>query len=516
VGETGTADALLDTLLARAGAKARTSRRAVLASKVERIAAVDLLSVMEAARNAAQSDSAVAALIATRMYWTRVADRFTLAGLGAAVTFAPEGADRFATIDREWSALVADAIVEDPSGGAAGAGPMLMGGFAFDPEGPRTEQWRDFPAAHLIVPRLQLACSGGECWLTTTLLVGTDAQPDIDPATLARLRSTLLDAARRSAGAGARLQGDEHLSYGDARDASAWRETVRVAVDAIHAGRIEKVVLAREVRTTATRNFDATGALRHMREAHPACYVFGFWHGDSVFAGATPERLVRADGRNIQASSLAGSVRRGATPDDDAARADELLASGKDRAEHEFVRRALCAGLERLCDDVTAEDGPSLLSLPNVHHLHTAVHARLRPGHTLLQIVAQLHPTPAVGGSPRNAALRFIREHESMDRGWYAAPIGWLQRDRGEFAVALRSALISGPGAALFAGCGVVSDSDPEQEYAESLLKLRPMKMSLAVALAPHGNATSDATMDVEDDALERTPAPALCTGDAS
>jgi isochorismate synthase EntC len=146
------------------------------------------------------------------------------------------------------------------------------------------------------------------------------------------------------------------------------------------------------------------------------------------------------------------------------------------------VRQALCTGLARLGDDVTASDEPALLSLPHVHHLYTAVRARLRDPHTILQLVAQLHPTPAVGGEPRNAALRFIREHEKMDRGWYAAPIGWLQRDHGEFAVALRSALIQGAAASLFAGCGVVADSDPDQEYAESLLKLRPMQAALAAA----------------------------------
>jgi isochorismate synthase EntC len=150
-----------------------------------------------------------------------------------------------------------------------------------------------------------------------------------------------------------------------------------------------------------------------------------------------------------------------------------------------------------LCDDVTAADGPALLSLPNVHHLHTAVRARLRDPHTILQLVAQLHPTPAVGGAPRNAALRFIREHEQMDRGWYAAPIGWLQRNRGEFAVALRSALVTGAQASLFAGCGVVADSDPDQEYAESLLKLRPMESALAAAAittAASGSASAPAS----------------------
>ena len=456
----------------------------MLVSMVERVDTIDPLQALEMAARGAEADLAMEELTATRMYWTRPADDFALAGIGAAVTFAPEGADRFATIDREWISLIDDALIQNSAGDMAGAGPTLMGGFAFDPEGPRTELWRDFPAAQLVLPRLHLARTRDECLLTTTVLVGIDGRLDIQPAMIARLRAAFLGDVARVPGPGVALSTNAPLTYTDVRDAIDWRATVCDAVSTIRTGKLEKVVLAREVRTRAPHDFDVTAALRQLRAAHPSCYVFGCWHRDSVFLGATPERLVRVDGRCVRASSLAGSVRRGATPDDDAAQAAELFASTKDRAEHEIVRRALCEGLQRLCDDVTAADEPALLSLPHVHHLHTAVHARLRTGHTLLQLVAQLHPTPAVGGAPRNAALRFIREHEHLDRGWYAAPVGWLQRDRGEFAVALRSALITGPEASLFAGCGVVADSDPDGEYAESLLKLQPMEAALVAALA--------------------------------
>lgn len=485
----------LNSLLSRAAERARTNRRRVLVSMVERVLPTDPLSALERAAQAAATDLAMAKLTVTRMYWTRPDDGFALAGLGAAVTLTPEGADRFATIDREWITLIDDALIDDPSGGTPGAGPTLMGGFAFDPEGPRTELWRDFPAAHLIVPQLQVVLAGTDCWLTTTVLVGADGQPGIDPAILVCLRDEILGSDRGDAEPTASVDADDTITCIDTRDASDWRETVRDAVTAIGAGRLDKVVLAREVRASGPHDFDVMTALRQLRSEHPTCYVFGFWHGDSAFVGATPERLVRVDGRDVQASSLAGSAPRGETQQADTEHAGQLLASAKDRTEHEIVRRALRTGLERLCDDVTAADEPALLSLPHVHHLHTAVHARLRTGHTLLQLVAQLHPTPAVGGAPRNAALRFIREHEKMDRGWYAAPIGWLQRDRGEFAVALRSALITGPDAVLFAGCGIVADSDPDEEYAESLLKLRPMEAALAVALTPEEalrNATSD------------------------
>lgn len=497
-----TVEASLHSLVARASARARAIQRPVLVSSVSRVATVDPLEALEAVADAAKSDPATAFHAAVRMYWTRPVDGFALAGFGAAVTFAPGGPDRFTSIDKAWTQLLNDALIVDPSAGVPGAGPTLMGGFAFDPERPAETRWRDFPAARLTVPLLQLVARGGDFWLTTSLLVRADGEPEIDPAIVSRLRDAFHDDRPRERDSEPLIPDIDELSYSEARDGAAWRSTVRDAVAEIRAGRLEKVVLAREVRAAATRELDVAETVRQLRYAHPACYVFAYWHGDSAFVGATPERLVRVDGREVQASSLAGSVRRGATPAEDAAHAHQLFASTKDRSEHEIVRKTLCAGLARFCDDVTAADMPTLLSLPQVHHLHTAVHARLRAGHSILQVVAELHPTPAVGGAPRNTALRFIREHEKMDRGWYAGPIGWLQRERGEFAVALRSALIIGQDASLFAGCGVVADSDPDQEYAESELKLRPIQTALAATLA----------LEEFDPAV---PEPAAFSGDA-
>lgn len=471
----------LAPLLARASAQAHDTGRPVLVSVAERVDPIDPLSALEAASRI--SDASLAPSTASRMYWTRPTDDFALAGLGSAISFAPEGADRFARIDRAWSELSNDAIVADPSGGAPGVGPLLMGGFAFDPAGQRTDRWREFPSARLILPRLALAAAGGECWLTTMVLVGADGRPDIASAPLARLREALLrggiaDEPDEEAAEGA------PLTYTDARPAADWRALVGAAVAEIRSGggALEKVVLAREVRGRASRPIDVGATLRALRAGHPGCYVFGCWHRGSAFIGASPERLVRLEGREVLASSLAGSARRDRRPVEDAALGAALLASAKDRQEHEVVRRALCGALEELCDEVGADSSPSLLSLPHVHHLHTAVRARLRAGHSLLELLERLHPTPAVGGAPREAALQFIRARERLDRGWYAAPIGWLQRDRGEFAVALRSALVTGAEASLFAGSGVVADSDPDAEYAESQLKLRPMKLALAAA----------------------------------
>lgn len=468
-------DGRLADLLAEARARARRTRRRVLVSVVEAVESVDPLHAVAGIGDLARRWGH------DRGYWTRPADRFALAGVGAALAFAPHGPGAFAQIDRDWAALREDAIVHDPSNGVPGVGPVLMGGFAFDPATERSANWRAFPDALLYLPLLQLTAVGGRCWLTTNATVDDEGEPAVGLEMLATMRSRLL--ARSSPLPPPRSDRDDAslVTFTDVRPADEWRAIVDDAVAAIRGGALEKVVLAREVAARCDASFDVGRTVARLREAYPECHVFAFWRGDSAFVGASPERLVRLDGRAVQVSCLAGSIGRGATPGDDRARQEQLRASVKDREEHAVVREALCRTLAEIADDVTASDEPALLALPNVHHLHTAIGARLRAGRSILDLVARLHPTPAVGGHPREAALRFIREREGLDRGWYGAPVGWMGRGGGEFAVALRSALLVGSDARLYAGCGIVTDSDPDEEYAESLYKLRAVQSSLAV-----------------------------------
>jgi isochorismate synthase len=250
---------------------------------------------------------------------------------------------------------------------------------------------------------------------------------------------------------------------------------------AVREGALEKVVTARAVTWHPYDAPDAATALRRLEGRHPECNVFAVARGRRVFLGASPERLVRVDGRTVRATSLAGSIARGNGPEEDAQRAAELMGSAKNREEHDIVVRALTEALGELCDTVSAPAAPALLTLPDVHHLYTPITAHRREGTDLLSLLERLHPTPAVGGAPREEALAFIREHEGWDRGWYAAPVGWMDASGdGEFAVALRSALMDGDRATLFAGCGIVADSVPDNEYAESELKLRAMREALA------------------------------------
>jgi isochorismate synthase len=474
----------LASLVSAARAQARRTKRPVLVSMTEAAPALDLVTALE--RSAAPDYAAPERTPAERFYWERPDEGFAIAGVGAAVTLAPTGEGRFATADRAWRALLASAMTEDASEGAPGAGPTLVGGFAFDADGPRTDRWLGFPASLLLLPRLQLTAGGGAHWLTTNLLVRADGTPDVDATVLGRLRAILLGVHPAPPAIVLATGSGEGPSEVEVPDAASWQAAVGDAAAAVRAGALEKVVLARELRARADRPFDVAAALRRLRDAYPSCHVYAVWRGARVFLGASPERLVRLEGREVAAACLAGSIGRGTTPADDERQGAALLASAKDRAEHAVVARALREGLAALCDDVRGPDEPGLLTVHNVHHLHTPLRARLREGRTLLDLVARLHPTPAVGGAPRDAALAFLRAHEALDRGWYAGPVGWMGHDGGgEFAVALRSALVRGAEASLFAGCGVMGDSDPAAEYAESALKLRAMRLALDLAPGP-------------------------------
>jgi isochorismate synthase len=262
-----------------------------------------------------------------------------------------------------------------------------------------------------------------------------------------------------------------------------WQAIVRATIERLRrqdGAPIEKVVLAREVRVRAARPLSRAAALARLRADYPSCFIFAIDRGADCFLGASPERLIQLQRGNILSTCLAGSIARGATPDEDARLGAELLASAKDRHEHAVVVRGLRDALIELTERLEVPEQPTLLKVRNVQHLYTPVTGRAARDVTVLDLVERLHPTPAVGGLPREEALAIIRRTERMDRGWYAGPVGWMDaRGNGEFAVALRSGLLRDRDASLFAGCGIMGDSDPDREYAESRLKLRPIISAL-------------------------------------
>jgi isochorismate synthase len=262
-----------------------------------------------------------------------------------------------------------------------------------------------------------------------------------------------------------------------------WHSGVEAVLAAIEAGEAEKVVLARTLRAVARRPFDVNRVLVALARRYPHCTVFAHAIGRSCFVGATPERLLRLTDGAVQVDCLAGSVRRGANADEAALLAEQLLADAKERHEHAVVVRAIVEALRPLSEDVTAPQSPAVISTADVQHLHTPVAAVAHAGASIFDFVRALHPTPATGGYPREAALQRIAAIERFDRGWYAGPIGWLDAaGNGEVAVALRSALVEGETATLYAGAGIVAGSDPGREFDETGLKMKAMLWALQQA----------------------------------
>jgi len=392
-------------------------------------------------------------------------------GFGTAYAISASGEDRFTQTAAIWDDLLRSAVIADPGGQG---GPMLFGGFAFDPTRESTALWQSFPAGRMALPELMFTFTSGETWLTTNLIVRPGRDPDPDLRRVQNVLDLLLSADMGPVRL-PKVRVAEEL-----RQAGDWQNDVAHAAAAVGRNELEKVVLARAIRLRADGPFDEAAALERLIADFPGCKVFAIGRGDRCFLGATPERLVAVQGDRVQTMVLAGSARRGQNASDDDQQGHELLASSKNRHEHAVVLNTVLESLRGAVDRLEYADTPGLLKLGNVQHLCTPITGHLSAGGSLMALVQRLHPTPAVGGRPRETALALIRVVEDLDRGWYAGPVGCLDyRGEGEFAVALRSALVANDEAILFAGCGIMADSDPLREYEESGLKFRPMLSAL-------------------------------------
>ncbi|TFV65427.1 UNVERIFIED_ORG: isochorismate synthase [Bacillus sp. AZ43] len=347
----------------------------------------------------------------------------------------------------DWWAAWTTGLDTDDALGVAGSGPVLFASIAFDPA---------VGTSVFVVPEVVLGRRGGVSWLTT---VG-----DVDP------REVLLRK-RVDDGPAPRLR------YADgALDPASWCAAVAAAVARIGDGDLQKVVLARDLLVSSDVPLDPRRLLRKLAARFPDCWTFAV---DGLL-GATPELLLRREGRQLSSRVLAGTAPRGAGADDDRLAA-ALIASAKDRAEHALAVESVVRALEPFCATLDAPTEPELLTLANVRHLATDVTATQRPGAGLLELVGAVHPTAAVCGTPRAEAGTLIGELEGMDRGRYAGPVGWLDaRGDGEFGLALRCAeLLGDDGARLFAGCGIVAGSDPASELAETQSKFAAFQAAL-------------------------------------
>jgi menaquinone-specific isochorismate synthase len=396
-----------------------------------------------------------------------------IAGAETAAAFESTGPGRFEAVQRWIDAMLQDTIaVGDVS--APFGGPHFFTGFAFADE---VEAGEPFAAARVFVPRWQVARAGA----VTTAVANFLVPPDAD---LNALAERVWRAHRKFGGFRYRetpVTEPSAEAIFQVREAGDYRAVVAKAVARIDAGEFTKIVLARAQEFASDQPLHPLRVLNGLRQRFPDCYAFSLANGrGQSFIGASPERLVRVSKGVLETEALAGSIRRGAGASEDAALAGTLLRSEKDRREHQHVLAAITARLEHLglAPEYAAE--PGLRRLANVQHLHTPIRATLPENVRLLAVLAALHPTPAVGGSPLAAVLPAIRGLESFPRGLYAGAIGWSNaRGGGEFFVGLRSALVDGGTARVYAGAGIVAGSTPEKEFAETELKFKAMLEAL-------------------------------------
>jgi menaquinone-specific isochorismate synthase len=386
--------------------------------------------------------------------WIRRGDGLAGWGEAARVTI-PAGTDRFTAAGKWLLELFEGADVTDEVG-VPGSGPVAFGSFTFDPAS---------DGSVLVVPAVLLGRSGGRSWLTTIGDQRAALAPSIPAAAPAEVRW-----------------------HDGSLTALQWQRAVSAAVARIQAGYLSKAVLARDLYADASDDIDVRVLLARLAARYPDCWTFSC----AGLTGATPELYIRRVGAQVRSLVLAGTTPRGVSPAEDRDLGAALLASAKDVEEHRYAVADVRAALTPLCDRLDIDDQPWLLRLANLQHLATGVTGRLAgtgdrtPAAAFgacasaLALAAALHPTAAVCGTPTSAAMELIRELEGMDRGRYAGPVGWVDaQGNGEWGIALRCAELDGPRARMFAGCGIVADSDPAAELAETQVKFRPMQDAL-------------------------------------
>ncbi|WP_053218805.1 isochorismate synthase [Virgibacillus senegalensis] len=402
-----------------------------------------------------------------RLFWENAAGTLILAGAGEAYILKADGNNRFEVIERQWKEMLEQAMIHNPQR-KPGTGPIAFGGFSFDPAKAATSLWESFPSSKLRIPAYLLTVVDGKQYLTSNVVImQNDRSAEIEQR---------LEEDKRLLLSPAVLPESPHINVKKEVEPEAWKELVSKATETIKQGEAEKIVLARELRVQFLDKANVAPVLKALTTQQTNSYIFAFESGEDCFLGATPERLVKLEDKKLLSTCLAGTAPRGTTDAEDERIGQQLLADEKNRSEHQFVVEMIKKAVSACCEQVRVPGEPVLYPLKNLQHLYTPVEAVLHDGYTILDIVKRLHPTPALGGLPNEESVAFIRNYERLDRGWYGAPIGWMDAyQNGEFAVAIRSALIQGDHASLFAGCGVVRDSDPEEEYQETNIKFTPM-----------------------------------------
>ncbi|WP_318617678.1 isochorismate synthase [Sporosarcina sp. YIM B06819] len=407
-----------------------------------------------------------------RFYWQNADKTMTLVGIGHATVLTSEGVnERFAHISSAWNTLRAALIKEEKD-----MEPVLFGGFSFDPKSVKEAEWKIFPSAYFVVPSFQLIIKNGKTSISINLVTEScEAAEEFEQ--LREERDRLIHIAQVedfNLLAKPTVVSIEEIAKDD------YMQAVADVTEKINNGEAEKVVIARSVQLNFDNEVPAVTALHHISNEQQESYHFGLQKDGQLFFGATPERLIEISAGRAYSACVAGSIKRGKSAAEDRAFGEELLEDHKNREEHQYVVNMISQVFQTFCTNITMPKVPKLMKIRDIQHLFTPIEGQVEQGTDIFSLVQALHPTPALGGVPTNVSMDMIRSEENMDRGYYAAPIGWTDTaGNGEFAVAIRSALLDGDRAYLYAGGGIVADSDPDQEYDETWVKFRPVMRAL-------------------------------------
>jgi len=384
-----------------------------------------------------------------KLYWSARHDQTATASVGVA--------DRCGTGTLDYAALKSHL---DPLLTNADPATRYYGGLRFDAQRPTDEHWQAYGAYRFVLPRFEVQRREGRTSLVCNLVLPRDRgrREEI----LAKVEQLVLPT----------LPLTDRLPLPVARkdipEGAGWHANINWALSAFEASSLEKVVLARRAVFDFAETMDPVLLLQHLETATPNCFHYYFQpRAGTAFLGASPERLFRREGRSIYSEAVAGTRPRGETAYADEVLREELLHSEKDQREHAYVRQSIRQTLDPLCTDLNVDTFASEMKLARGRHLVSRIHGTLREGVTSFDLLDGLHPTPAVGGYPKEEALVAIRAQEPFDRGWYAGPVGWIGPDAAEFAVALRCGLVTPHQLVLFSGAGIVLGSRPEAEWDE-------------------------------------------------
>jgi len=403
-------------------------------------------------------------------YWALPAKRSWKLGVGEAIEITAGGPFRFRKAASELQDIMNSAIIETDNA----TGPIFLGGFRFSPEQRIVQPWREFHDGLLTLPRWMIVSDpNGQCTLTVNVTVNERTKLENMLKQLAVESTMIFDGHEL-------LQSPPTTSVKIRPTADGWGKKVMRALDAINAGKVSKVTLARTLKIHSETSIFPEAVLRSLITNYPECRTFAFYRRGRTFVGASPEELVSLNGTHVASTCLAGSAPRGESEKSDADFSNWLLNDEKERREHQVVVDWVRDRMGVLCNELDCNHTPYILKLGNVQHLATDFIGIRAEGRRILDFVEALHPTPAVGGMPLAPALEMITKLERFDRGWYTGPVGWIDGNgNGEFAIAIRCALLRKNEAILYAGDGIVAGSDPGTEDRETAMKFRPLLTAL-------------------------------------